>query len=369
MLRARSLLLVACAVGVTSVIAASVPASARPTTPPGLAKVRCFDHSTDAMPLSLTVEGQQATGQYTLPDGAPKALVVYAHGYGHTSDSWVEHMQVTSAEHDAIAVAMDYRGLRISPDSNGDGLRESTGWPVMEGAKDMIAATHFFDDACPSIETIVMFGVSMGGNSSGLAVALAKDETRSDGKPLYDYWVDVEGATNVIETYNEARALAPANAFAKQAQADIEEEMGGTFESNQQAYVDHCVVCRIDDVAASGIKGAVVIQGVDDGLVPYNQSREMVAALAQAQVPVDGYTVGRKSPESERETTATGYAGSQVDPNYRSPFAGHASEKSDTHIIMVTAFDKLWDLLGGSQPGPYREFMVDGEAGTFPLLP
>jgi hypothetical protein len=331
----------------------------------------CQDATEDAHPMQLAVpDGGTATGQYTLPAAAPEALVVNAHGYGHTSDSWVEHMQVASAEHGAIAVTMDYRGLKISPDSNGDGFRESTGWPVMAGAQDMIAAAHFFDNLCPSIEKVVMFGVSMGGNSSGLAIALSKDEKRTDGKPLFDYWVDVEGATNVIETYNEARGVAQSgNAFAVQAQADIEEEMGGTFEDNPEAYEEHCVVCRIDDIAASGVRGAVVIQGVDDGLVPYNQSREMVAALVQADIPVDGYTVGRKSPESENETTASGYAGNELDPNYRSPFAGHASEKSDTHIVMVTALDKLWDLLKGDQPGPYREFLVDGEAGTFKITP
>lgn len=335
--------------------------------PPGHAeRANCQDGRDEAMPLTITVEGQPATGQYALPQGPPEGLVVFAHGYGHTSDSWVEHMKRTAREHDVIAVAMDYRGLTILPDSNNDGLRESTGWPVMAGAEDSIAAAQVFEASCPSIEKIVMFGVSMGGNSSGVAVALSKNATRTDGSPLFDYWVDVEGVNNVIETYNEARAVAPVNAFAKQAQSDIEAETGGTFEQKPQAYFDRCVVCRVDEIAASGIKGAVVIQGVDDGLVPYNQSREMVAALVQAGVPTDGFTVGRKSPESERETTATGTILGQVDKNYRSPFAGHASEKSTTHIVMVVAFERLAAIFAGESPGPYAEYFVDGEAGTFP---
>ena len=37
---------------------------------------------------------------------------------------------------------MDYRGLQIFPDENGDGLPESRGWPAMTGAEDSIAAAH-----------------------------------------------------------------------------------------------------------------------------------------------------------------------------------------------------------------------------------
>lgn len=124
----------------------------------------------------------------------------------------------------------------------------------------------------------------------------------------------------------------------------------------------------MDDIEASGIKGVVVVHGVDDGLVPYNQGREMATLLANSGIDTDMYTVGRKSPESESETTASGHVMSNVDPNYRSPLAGHASEKSKTHIVMVTAFERLWSLVDdGQEPGgPYREFFVDGEAGTFP---
>jgi hypothetical protein len=58
--------------------------------------------------------------------------------------------------------------------------------------------------------------------------------------------------------------------------------------------------------------------------------------------------------------------GGQLDGDYKSPLAGHASEKSTTHIIMVTAFERLWQLIEDNEaPGVYREFFVDGEEGTF----
>lgn len=317
--------------------------------------------------MSLTVEGDQATGHYALPSTKPTTLVVFAHGYGHTSLSWAQRMQETANEHGAAAVTMDYRGLQISPDTNGDGLPEWRGWPAMAGAEDLIAAAQYFEAKCPTIEQIVLMGVSMGGNMSGLAVALAGAGglVRTDGTPLFDYWIDVEGAVNLTETYLEARAIAPANAYAARVIEDLHAETGGPIEDNPEAYQERTVVSRIDDIQAAGLDGAVVIHGVDDGLVPYNQGREMATLLGAAQIPTDMITIGRKSPESERETTATGYAFSQVDPNYRSPFAGHASEKSQTHIVMVTAFDRMWSLVEeANKPGPYTETVVDGELGA-----
>jgi acetyl esterase/lipase len=339
---------------------------------PKKAKVQCVDRDDNARDLSVRVATTQgfetAQGRYAVPTQAPTELVVFAHGYGHTSASWVEHMKRSAAEHGVATVAMDYRGTKISPDANGDGLPEARGWRVMEGAQDSIAAAQLFEAQCPSIEKIVIFGVSMGGNASGLAVALAKDAHRKDGSPVFDYWVDVEGAVNVIETYAGASALESVNEFAANAKADIEEEMGGTFQEKPDVYAEHAVVTRIEDIQASGIEGVIVVHGLDDGLVPYNQAREMTSLLAAAEIPTDMYTIGRKSAESERETTATSYAGNQLDPEYNSPMAGHASEKSQTHIVMVTAFDRLWTLLDGEAPGPYREFFVDGPTGTYPEL-
>jgi pimeloyl-ACP methyl ester carboxylesterase len=326
--------------------------------------VHCTDQKDQALDLVLSIDGETATGMYSLPSRPPKALVVMAHGYGHISASWARHMRRVSEKHGVIAVAMDYRGIAISPDSNGDGLPESRGWNVMKGAEDSIAAAQLFQRACRSIGTTVMFSVSMGSNTGGLALALSEELRRADGAPLFDYWVNVEGAVNMIETYLGARVLAPANGTAANAKADIEAETGGTFEQKPDAYRERAVVTRVDDIKASGVKGVVSIHGLDDGLVPYNQAREIHGLLRGAGIPTHLWTVGRKSPESEKETTITGYPLGAIDPNYRSPLAGHASEKSETHIIMVTAFERLAEILGDGFSGDYREGFIDGEAGS-----
>ena len=324
----------------------------------------CRDGADVAHELTLKVEGQEATGHYAVPSESPSTLVVFARGYGHTSFSWIEHMKNSARDHGIAAVGMDYRGALVSPDSNGDGLPESRGWDVMAGAEDSIAVAQAFERSCSTIENFIIFGVSMGGNTAGLVTALQGERgvTDSEGNPLFDYWFNIEGATNVTETYLEARTLAPANATAKNAVVDIEREMGGPIESDPAPYQERTVVARMSDIEASGIKGVVVIHGLDDGLVPYNQGREMASLLAASGIDTDMYTIGLKSAESERETTASGHVLGQVIPDYRSPLAGHASEKSQTHIVMVTAFERLWSLVdeGETPGGPYREFLVNG---------
>jgi acetyl esterase/lipase len=340
-------------------MAAAPAASARPNTGPPVRPARCVDKADEALPLRLIVDGQKATGHYSVPESQPTALVVIGHGYGHSSYSWIEHMKRMSDELGVIAVAMDYRGTTFEPQPwPKDGVPSTRGWRVMEGAEDMIAATKLLKANCASIEETVIFGVSMGGNSTGLALALAAEEK----KPLFDYWIDAEGAVNVTETYFGARALAAGNEFAANAYADIVEEMGGEFEDDPAPYAEHSVVSRIDEIKASGVKGVIVIHGANDGLVPINQSRELVAELAAEEIPVDTYTALRNGPEGESGTTITGYGGG--DPG----IAGHASERSTTHAVMVTAFDRLKALITEDyQPGPYREFVFD--SGTIYTAP
>ena len=336
---------------------APIAGAAPKTDPPGRS-AHCSDKKDEALPLSITVEGQEATGHYTLPDSRPSALVIIGHGYGHSSYSWIEHMKKMSDDLGVIAVAMDYRGTEFEPQPwPEDGVPSTRGWRVMEGAEDSIAATKLFLDSCSTLEKTVIFGVSMGGNTTGLALALAADEEKPGGGPLFDYWIDAEGAVNVIETYFGARGLAAGNEFAANAHEDIVAEMGGEFEDDPAPYAEHAVVNRIDDIKASGVKGVVVVHGLNDGLVPYNQSRELVAELAAEQIPVDLFTAARNAEGAESGTTVTGYAG--ADPG----IAGHASERSTTHAVMRMSLDALKRMVTDDYaPGPYNEFLFD--AGT-----
>ena len=324
------------AIASVAIVASALPAAALPDQ--SQVPLRCVDHRDTAIAFSLPVDGEEATGFYALPDTQPRGMVTFAHGYGHTSASWVEHLKRTAAELDVIALAMDYRGTIITP-REGD-VPTSRGWRVAEGAADTIAAAQMFEKECPGMGTITNMGVSMGGNTSGLIAAAGA--TRSDeSAPLFDYWINVEGATNVIETYNEARVLAPANTTAANAVADIEAEMGGTFEEVPEVYRERSVVTRADDIAASGVRNVLMVHGVDDGLVPPNQTREMATALRRQGVPTWVVTVSQRDEQTEQDTTITGYAAGQLDPDYRSPLAGHASERSTTHIVMRTAFEAL----------------------------
>lgn len=322
----------------------------------------CRDDDDTAIRFTLPVNGQSADGFYALPDRQPKGLVVFSHGYGHSSFSWQEHLRRVADELDVVTVAMDYRGITFLPTFKRPGVPDTRGWNVTAGAEDGIAAARHFEGRCATVKTIVNYGVSMGGNTSGLMAAAGA--TRSNGKPLFDYWITIEGASDVAETYTGARLLAPFNAFARQAQQDIEAEMGGTFEQRTATYAEKSVVTRAGDMRAAGLKGVVLVHGVDDGLVTYDQSVQMKSALNGAGIPTHMFTVTRRSPQSERETTATGYVGSQVDPGYTSPLAGHASEMSTTHIVSVLGFERLTALFNGQAPDCTRDHVVDGGTGT-----
>ena len=99
------------------------------------------------------------------------------------------------------------------------------------------------------------------------------------------------------------------------------------------------------------------IHGVEDGLVPYNQAVEFDALLRANGVTTEFVTVGTDGTDSEAGMTITGYAG--VD----SPLTGHASEASQTHIIMRTAKDRLVSWFAGSAV-TCSHGVLDGQTGT-----
>ena len=338
-------------------LALAVVAGALGTVPSWAAAPRqaCTGNASTATLLSYPSGGQTAKALYVLPKGTPRGIVVFDHGYSHTMYSWVRHMQRTARTLGVIAVTPDYRGqfddLRSKP------LPSSRGWRVSEGAADTNAVAQLFDRAClHGRGHDVLYSVSMGGNTAGLA--LAAKPTRTGGAPLWDEWVDVEGAANVLETYSGAAVLAPVNAFAAHAKADIEAEMGGTPAQVPQVYADRTVVNRVDDIKASGVKGVVMAHGVVDGLVTHDISRQLQLRLRALQVPVDMRTFVTHSKSSEAGTTLDGYAPT----GQPSPFAGHAGEASETHDVGLEGFTALAQLYGGHHV-TCRDVVTDGATG------
>jgi pimeloyl-ACP methyl ester carboxylesterase len=319
--------------------------------PAGASAAQCSGDPADVRPIALTVAGQPATGLYTVPAAPPRGLVVFGHGAANTSDSWRRHLVTVAQREGVIAVAMDYRGMEITGRHEERGTVTARGWPAKAGGEDLVAAAQHFDRTCPGLAGIVLYGVSMGGNMTGLA--MAAQAKRSDGRPLFDYWIAVEGVHNLVETYQEARAVAPAVAFARTTVEDIEKETGGPFETHGDAFAERTNLNRVPDVAGSGVRGVILVHAYEDGTVPYNQSQEMTQRLRQAGVPTDLYSVGGRGSD-EPDTTIGGYAGVQ------SGNAGHGWEGSDTHVVIQTGFDRLNALLTRGEPAPCdRDFRVD----------
>jgi hypothetical protein len=352
---------------------------------PSAHAVECTDDVDSASRIDLPVFAadtqryENAFGYYALPAGKPRGLVVFGHGHGNAAHKWQENLRNAARDMGVIAVAMDYRRQTLP---NGD---DSYGWRVREGAEDSIAVAQLFERKClagkkkphkpkkpktgkkpkkpKSAERlpIVMYGVSMGGNTSGLAVAAGAD--RVDGSPLFDYWFNIEGVTNVIETYFEARAVAGPplnNGTGRIAVQEIEEELGGPFESRPAEYADAAVVTRADDIKASGLKGVVMVHGADDGTVPYNQSPEMFARLVEQDIPTDFFTVGRRGSGTDGQTAEETLVVASFIPGYSPMFAGHGGENDLRHPVIRAGFERLARLFNDDRvPTCFRKFVVD----------
>jgi len=325
-------------------------------------------HGNPAQILPLSVSTPlygTATGYYTVPAGRPRALVVFSHGFEASPTRWFGAMQLISAKTRAITIALYNPGDVIVPGNPPTPANQGTrGWWVTEGAAAGIAAAQLFDRSRRSLARaeFVDYGVSMGGNTSGLMAAAGAK--RSHGRPLFDYWFDIEGATNVIETYLEAKAVgATGNAYANDAWQAIQADAGGQSpDQNPQGYEGLDVVAHAPAIKASGIKGVVMVQGALDGLVPYDQTREMEAALAAVGVPTDLYTALTKQPGTNSGTTLDQY----IPVPHDSPFAGHGSEGDLNHTVTGTGIALLARTLLGQIPPPacHREFLIDGTAGS-----
>lgn len=278
----------------------------------------------EAKDFTIYVDGTAARGLVAYPRGQPTHLVVCAHGMGHTVESWRAHLERIAAN-GAIAVAMDYAPY----------------FDLDRGGAETVAAARYFQARFPSIETTHLFSVSMGSAAGGLGL--------SESSGVFDNWINVEGLTNLVETYAAAKAVG------HRAANDIEVDTGGTPLTATAEYQRRSTALRPADLADHGLEGVTFIHSINDGLVPYDQARELSDGLAGLGVEWDFHTVLR-GPCAEQGTTGTGQLG-LFNPLC---LAGHASEKSSTHPVMVRAFEVLFASMRGEHGyDGHRELVVD----------
>ncbi|MFT5574779.1 MAG: hypothetical protein ACI89D_000290 [Bermanella sp.] len=294
-------------------------------------------------------------------DEQPTRLVVFAHGNGHfVRGSWLPHMRRE------LQLAQFYQNTPGSVAFVATDYRDNLGFPVLRGAHDTIAATLRALKQFPSIETVYLFGVSMGGAVSGTAIAesviLPTGESKftADGSPLFNYWINVEGVSQLAETYGEAAAAAQISEFAAAARDGIERDAGGTPPECPLAYQRRSPAYHAATMKLGGIRAATVVHAINDGLVPHNQGRVMASALTTAAIPTQFFTIvgvyrGQDPGTTGTETLQAGDA----DPYLN--LAGHGSEAQAFHPVMRVAFENLRKMLDGTynETVPYFECAID----------
>ncbi len=226
------------------------------------------------------------------------------------------------------------------------------------------------------IRTTYLWGISMGGAISGTALSEALYVVEDPQQPVFNHWVGVEPLVNFGESYLEARAFQ-----LSELAAEMENDAGGTPDAVPGEYQRRTVVMNVNRIADAGLETVTLIHAINDGLVPYNQVREMALAASQAGLPTQLFTVVRKDPSHGQgdnpdrpggnnpdytgTNTITGGGDGETDPVNVVGLAGHAADFDETHPVMRVSFEQLSKLLDGSYDTalPYREHCVDDQAG------
>jgi len=292
---------------------------------------------------AVTVDGETALGWLAYPtSGTPTKLLVFGHGCCGKPDQ-SGFVNAYADAYGAVAVAMDYRGPGR--------------WDVMKGHRDLIAATVDLKARFPGITRTVLWGISMGGETTGMAVAARPD--------LFDYWVDTFGVVDLVQEL-AALGLYPgvspnAGDPANPTGSWIVEQTGGTPATVPQAYLDRSPAYAA--AAMRGIKRAYIAHGVGDLIVQYSQSRLMYANLVANGVPVSLTTV----------LTRGGAAHGPWVPGVGTVTAPTPAGLS-AHDGSATAFSQetVHHLLSGSEPDAgtaSREWVADWTTGQRVAVP
>lgn len=275
------------------------------------------------------------------PGVGSDTLVLVMKGVDHVAADHAALLDKIAA-HGAIGVAIDYPDFaaRYAADLAGNVV-----WDIL--------------DANPSVERVVVFGIS--GGFPAVTLLLTEGWTKPDCSPLVDVLFDVEGVSSLVDTYAEARAAYAAVPAAGEAVLEIEAECGAP------AALD-CLAAR--SLVANGadadlqLDGAAVFHGINDGLVPFNQGVE-AAAVLEARTPTSFTILLRNDPaqRDDKDTQATEYVSGPAGlPD--APLSGHASEDDADHVLVRVAQAELLALLDGTDAPAAGVHVVDGAIGA-----
>jgi|GEM_PF-293499 len=238
-----------------------------PNTPNGEFTVQRQD-------LLLTVDGEPATGLLYTPNNAngdfvPTQLLTFSHGHGEQAADFDYVLSALAERTGAVIVAMDYRNAP----GNGDG-----DYNLWRGYRDTTAATEWALAQFPSIETSDIWGWSMGGWMSGLSVAYRPELYRHwiasfPGVNAWGAWALFGGLEQVIADFDD--------------QQELENETGCSFVDCPNEYFK-----RTPSLLASRMEPerAIILHSLFDSVSPYQQGREMHAALVANGVPTSFYS-------------------------------------------------------------------------------
>ncbi|MFD0000517.1 alpha/beta hydrolase family protein [Nocardia sp. NPDC127526] len=219
-------------------------------------------------PVTLIVDGEEATGRVYEPGGPVRDLIVAVHGYGRGSEDFGDYLVGLARRTGTPVLAMDQRSA-VSGWRTGE-------WNVWAGWRDTVAATQWYRGENPGIGRTVLWGWSQGGITSGLAAAYAPPGT-------FDYWVDTFGHADSFSAWLKA-ALLNGNM-----RAQIERDAGGCAPVLcPQAYAERSPALLAGRI---NVRRTLLVHGTDDAVVPYPTTVEMRTALALSGKPVSVYTV------------------------------------------------------------------------------
>lgn len=378
----------------------------------GAARLPTPDPETDIDEHGTFIDKPKAMLGY-VAGSSPTRLVVLCHGLNgdvfgsNESYRGFYHHLARFASPDVAVMALNYRNNFLFPVALGahDVIagtlaakeRIRNGLPPgsakgqqqrSERGREAVAGANNRQSLRGDIQTTYLWGISMGGAISGTALSEALYVVSDPARPVFDHWVGVEPLVNFGESYLEARAFQLAELA-----GEMERDAGGTPDAVPGEYKRRTVVMNADRIAAAGLKSVTLVHAINDGLVPYNQVREMAAAAVANGMPTQLFTVVRKadshgvgdnpdrpggnnpdytgtntifgSPNESNPRAGAGSGERADDSTNVAGLAGHAADFDDTHPVMRASFEQLAKLIAGEYDLaiPYREHCVDDQDG------